>query len=534
MVFLIGLGAAWDIGSFLALCYFQVVHPHWIDSLKKPIGLSWFAVPLLLGLLGAILGIAGRLPGTEPLSTRETKDNKSPSSPLPVAIASFILALLSLALGPLSAIPAVLCGWFAISKLRNACNDHRARQLARSGLAIACIALSVQIPIIVIGCRAYHCHQIEKEYPLKVKNRTSNFAKFRTSKIPSEMARSVLGPLIPENSAVGIVVGITGRTGRSIFSCGDPNFDGNTMFEIGSVTKVFTGTILATMIQDGLIRESDPIGKFVPQNGVSSNPALQEIKVSHLATHTAGLPGLPNNVSKARMTFFGLTRWGDPYHGYPADRLYEAIRTAAPKTTPGKTMSYSNFGMGLLGQILADLEHTDYERLLLKRVCDKLNMQRTRIHLSSQLSKDLASGHLQNGEPASNWDLGALAGAGGIKSCINDLLIFVEEHLSPTNEALAGPIQMTMTPRHQASTNTAVGLAWFRMQRDNQTIWFHNGGTGGYSAFVGIDKDAGIGLVVLANACFANELTGASFEFLSLLAKNRQTQEPKTDEGNVQ
>jgi len=72
------------------------------------------------------------------------------------------------------------------------------------------------------------------------------------------------------------------------------------------------------------------------------------------------------------------------------------------------------------------------------------------------------------------------------------------------------------------------------MQRDNQTIWFHNGGTGGYSSFVGIDKDADIGLVVLANACFANELTRASFDFLSLLAKNGQTQKPKTDEGGVQ
>lgn len=297
--------------------------------------------------------------------------------------------------------------------------------------------------------------------------------------------------------AVGIVVGILEPTGRRIITYGaavkngGPPLDGDTVFEIGSVTKVFTSLLLADAASRGEVSLTDPITKHLPSS-VAVPSRGRAITLADLASHVSGLPRLPTNVAPKDAS--------NPYADYTVENLYQFLSTYQPTRDAGASYEYSNLGAGLLGHLLTRRVGMDYESLVKARITGPLGMTSTGVTLSAAARARLAAGYDASLSPASNWDLPTLAGAGALRSTANDMLTFLEAFLAYRKTALAAAMTEMVKPRAPAGPNLQIGLAWHISTANGKTIVWHNGGTGGYRSFVAFDPAARTGVVVLANA----------------------------------
>lgn len=299
--------------------------------------------------------------------------------------------------------------------------------------------------------------------------------------------------------SVGIVVGLIDDKGTRVITYGRPSkdskqaLDGNSVFEIGSVTKVFTSTLLADMVERGEVSLSDPISKYLPKTVKTPTRDGKEITLFDLATQTSGLPRLPTN--------FKPKDPRNPYADYSVDQMYEFLSGYTLTRGIGEKYEYSNVGVGLLGHILALRAGTDYETLVRKRIAEPLKMADTKIKLTPAMSARLATGHGPMLLPVANWDLPTLAGAGALRSTVNDMLKFVAANLGLKKS----PLLASMQKAHQFQRDTgiadlSIGLGWHILKKfDTELVW-HNGGTGGYHSFIGFDKKNRKGVVVLSNA----------------------------------
>jgi CubicO group peptidase (beta-lactamase class C family) len=312
--------------------------------------------------------------------------------------------------------------------------------------------------------------------------------------------RAILGDRVDRaKQSVGIVVGLIDDQGRLVIGhgrCGpdkEAQPDGDTVFEIGSVTKVFTATLLADMVRDGKLALQDPVQKFLPESVRVPVRGDKQITLYHLTTHTSGLPRMPSNFAPADP--------GNPYADYSVQQMYEFLEGHELARDPGEEAEYSNFGAGLLGHALALQAGTDYETLVRKRISAPLGMTDTTITLSPAQRKRLARGHDGSLTPVSNWDIPTLAGAGALRSTVNDLLKFVAANLGLVDSKLSPVLQETHAPREDfGSAGARIGLGWIVINEHDRTIHWHNGGTGGYHSFVGLDMERRRGVVVLSNA----------------------------------
>jgi len=314
---------------------------------------------------------------------------------------------------------------------------------------------------------------------------------------------------MPKDTLIGIVVGTLVDGKKTIRTYGNAKFDGDTVFEIGSVTKVFTSLALATLVDEGAVKLSDPIQKYLPPDVSAPTKNGKKIRLVHLATHTSGLPRLPPNMTRLRLLF----QSDDPYASFTTQRLYEAVRRTKLDAEPGKQCVYSNYGVGLLGHLLTRVAKTDYESLIKQRICKPLGMSDTVLRLTDDTRARLAPGHSALGIRTSNWGFDALAGCGGIRSTANDLLVFVNECISPTHEKLAKPIESALAKRHKMPPGeTEIGLGWILTNLADVDMCWHNGGTGGYASFVGMVRPARIGVVILCNAGLSGHITQMGFK----------------------
>ncbi len=330
---------------------------------------------------------------------------------------------------------------------------------------------------------------------------------------PTELKRKVdalAQPLIEEGKAVGLAIGILDPGGTHVFGYGkvsktaDQAPDGDTVFEIGSVTKVFSALALSDMVEHKLVAFEDPIHKFLPDAVLTAEPGDHPITLLDLATHTSGLPRIPGN-----LVLHAIVNPGNPYARYTVDDLYKFLSKHPLSRKPDREVSYSNLGMGLLGHLLARHAGTSYEDLVVQRVCLRLGMKDTRIELSDELKARLAQGHNAAGKPMPNWDFLALAGAGALRSTANDMLLFLSANVGMTETPLSAAIEATHRPRYELGDSGGhIALGW-GIQPDGKVFW-HNGQTGGYHTFVCFDKQRNIGVVVLANsAVFAIDQLGS-------------------------
>jgi CubicO group peptidase (beta-lactamase class C family) len=297
---------------------------------------------------------------------------------------------------------------------------------------------------------------------------------------------------VPVEGRAGVVIGLLEPGGTSrVVTAADVPYDGRTLFEIGSITKVLTGILLADMAERGEVRLDDPIAQFLPQGTRVPSRNGKHIRLVDLATHSSGLPRMPSN--------FAVDP-SNPGAGYPAERLYEFLRGHTLTRDIGERADYSNLGVGLLAHALALHAGTSYEALVTERILEPLGMTSTRIVLTPADRERLAPGHSSAGRVAPDWPITALAGAGALRSTADDMLKFLAANIHPPDNAVGRAIRAAQIARATFNESTRLGLLWLiHTTRFGRTVVWHNGGTAGYRAYIGFDPDRRIGVVVLAN-----------------------------------
>ena len=294
------------------------------------------------------------------------------------------------------------------------------------------------------------------------------------------------------------VVGVIEPGGRRVVAAGSAGenrgeADGDTVFEIGSITKIFTSLLLADMVEDGEAALDYPVEKYLPsQTGMPKRNGVS-ITLQDLAQHRSSLPRLPDNLNSSAVDF------RNPYAHYSVEQLYAFLSGYELPRDIGSEFEYSNLGAGLLGHALSLRAGMDYETLVRTRICSPLGMQSTAISLSADMQSRLAIGHDGWFDPTPNWDLPTFAGAGALRSTANDMLSFLAAQLGCTETCLAKAVAATRSRWTLAGIGMEIGLGWFKKPKEGSEVVWHNGGTGGYRSFVGFDPKARAGVVVLAN-----------------------------------
>jgi CubicO group peptidase (beta-lactamase class C family) len=298
------------------------------------------------------------------------------------------------------------------------------------------------------------------------------------------------------HNGVGIVVGVIEPAGRRVVAYGRRGFadarevDGDTVFQIGSVTKVFTTLVLADMVLRGEVALNDPASMYLPP-GVDIAKRGQPITLLDLATHTSGLPSMPTN--------FALDGEPDPYEAYSVEQLHEFLSSHQLEREPGTKWQYSNLGVALLGRLLARRAGMGYEALVAERVLEPLAMGSTAITLKPDLSQRLAPGHDRYLKPVDTWDLVTLPGSGALRSTVNDLLTFLAANLGYEDAPLKAAIEYQRSVRVSAN-GASQALGWLVVTIGDVEVIGHDGGKEGYRAGVIFSEEPRAGVVVLANA----------------------------------
>jgi len=303
---------------------------------------------------------------------------------------------------------------------------------------------------------------------------------------------------VDDDRAVGIVLGVIEADGTTrIVSHGDagPNarpLGEKSVFEIGSITKVFTGILLADMAARGEVSLSDPVAKYLPDGNTMPSRGGREITLLDLSTHHSALPRLPDNMSPENDA--------NPYADYTVAQMYEFLSSYKLRRDIGSEYEYSNLAVGLLGHVLARVGGGSYEDVLSERVLEPLGMHRTGIALDQDMQAWMAKGHDQHGNVVPLWDLPTFAGAGALRSDITDMLSFLAANTGSTESQLERSMRDSHAVREGINKRLAVALNWHVQNVGDETVLWHNGGTAGFRAFIGFDPDKGVGAVVLTNS----------------------------------
>jgi serine-type D-Ala-D-Ala carboxypeptidase/endopeptidase len=297
-----------------------------------------------------------------------------------------------------------------------------------------------------------------------------------------------------------LVFGVVDGDKSEVVACGklddDKAPDGNTVYEIGSVTKTFTATLLAKAVLSGRVALDTPVAQLLPDFKIPSRGG-KEITLGDLATQRSGLPQeASGNYDAAKLKAF-LAR-------------YELPRD------PGASYEYSNMGFALLGYALAQLEHTTYGALTDKEILKPLGMTMSGTVVTEPMRSHLAPGHDATGKAANNLNVDALVGAGAIRSTANDMLRYLEANVGVDRSPLTPEMKLAQRPRSDMAKTMRIGLAWITT---NRGIVWHNGMTAGHRSFLGFTADGRRGVVILANtAADADDLGFATLDANAPLA----------------
>ena len=313
-----------------------------------------------------------------------------------------------------------------------------------------------------------------------------------------EAVRDILANRVALGRNPGIVVGLLDKNGPRVVVAGSSGregvvLDGNTVFEIGSATKVFTATILEDLVARGEVSFDDPVAQFLPAHVTLPTEYGRQITLLDLATHRSGLPRMPLNFFPEDLR--------NPYADYTVEEMYVFLSDYQLPRGIGAEWEYSNLGMGLLGHALSIKAGMTYERLVRARILDPLGMGDTGIHLAPPVGAPLAQGHNALAEPTPFWDFPTLTGAGGLQSTTNDMLLFLAANIVDTGPSICEVLSSTHEIRTpNIAANLSMALGWLVSQRfpDRPILW-HNGGTGGFHSFIGMDHRGHRAVVVLTN-----------------------------------
>lgn len=338
-----------------------------------------------------------------------------------------------------------------------------------------------------------------------------NFA-FSQQNLPEDVAKSIQARITNGHSP-SIAVGIIDKDGPKYYCFGTKTVGGqpvneHTIYEIGSISKTFTGILLAQMALEGQLKTDDPAQKHLPATVILPTRDGKQITLGHLSDHTSGLARMPTN--------FTPKDPANPYADYTVDQMYAFLKGYALQRDIGAQYEYSNLAQGLLGHILSLKAGSSYEALMIARIARPLGMKETKITLNKKMKQNLATGYSQ-GVQVSNWDIPTLAGAGAIRSSLHDMLRYLAANMGLKKSKLYPAMQLSHQVRHDKAGNNRVGLAWHIKKGAAGDVIWHNGGTGGYRTFAGFVKETGKGVVVLTNSSKGADDIG--FRLLDPVAK---------------
>jgi D-alanyl-D-alanine-carboxypeptidase/D-alanyl-D-alanine-endopeptidase len=311
----------------------------------------------------------------------------------------------------------------------------------------------------------------------------------------SDFIRRILVDRVDERRlSLGMVIGITEAKSHSVVSygCRDTRTGGpvneKTIFEIGSITKLFTAILLSDMANRGEVRLDEPVSELLPAGTRVPIRNGKAITLRDLASHYSGLPRVPTDLGRRDHA-------DDPYAAYTAEKLYQFLATHELIRTPGDSFEYSNLGVGLLGHALVlRAGAISYESLIRTRILDPLRMDDTVVAIPSRLTEDIACGHDDSLDPVSDWNFDVLAGAGAFRSNLSDLLRFMDA-LCDQGSPISSTTGLLMTPRDRG------GLELGPPHPNGGIAISHSGGTGGFRSFLRCIPEWNRGVAVLSNTC---------------------------------
>lgn len=310
--------------------------------------------------------------------------------------------------------------------------------------------------------------------------------------IPSNDAIRALLEQRMQHNGVGIVVGVIDSRGRQViangvYAKGDPRkLDGDTVFQLGSLTKPFTGLLLADMVVRGEVALDDPASKYFPA-GVQLAQKDRPITLRDLARHVSGLPSMPENMS--------VRGQPDPYEAYTEQQLWQFVSAWQPPRAAGEGR-YSNLGFALLGRLLGRRAGIEYEPLLVQRVLGPLKMTSTAITVTDDMKRRLAPGHDRYLRPTGGWEMIAMPASGSLRSSANDLLKLMAAYLGLEATPLDRAIALQLEDGNGATRNVQA-LGW-TVAPSGVTV--KDGGKSGYRSAAAFNRRTRTAVVVLANA----------------------------------
>ena len=328
---------------------------------------------------------------------------------------------------------------------------------------------------------------------------------------------TLVAPVLKGHKGVGLVVGVR-RAGVSQVHdygkvetpAGERVPDGRTLFEIGSVTKTFTGVLLAEAVARGEVKLDDPITKHLPADLMLKPHAEGVPTLLDFATHRSGLPVQPPDLA---VTALLAGNPGNPYSGYDRAALAKTLAGLKPDA-PGQKGVYSNLGAGLLGHALVNAAKADsFNALVQERIAKPLKLRDTTEAPDGEQRSRLARGHDAAGDPVEPWDFASLGACGCLRSSADDLLRYAAANLGEDATPLTPALLAAQKPQRDEGGPRKIGLFWVRMPlpgRDDVLVW-HNGGTGGYRTMLLLLPATKTAVVVL---CAADR--GAAIDTLAL------------------
>lgn len=336
------------------------------------------------------------------------------------------------------------------------------------------------------------------------------------AEIPKQSIEQILKFAFEMSNAHGMIVGVVSGKESEIFSFGEIRQGsgikptGDTIWQIGSVSKALTGTIFAGMVHEGVVKLTDPLSDFVPKGLKVPNFESYPIRLVDLATHTSGLPGMAEEYLQRKDIDFER----NPFLKYDDKFLYNWLNSYQLKYRPGTRYEYSNLGFGLLGDILAKKAGLTFNELVHEYISIPLGLQDTTVVLTEEQKKRKATGYRRTGEELKDWSMSqAIQGSGGIFSTANDLIKIIRASLgqaNPVYEAVnrisqaAYVFQTALVNPHDMKIASAQCLGWELIYPavDLPNIVQKSGMTGGFSAWVMFVPGYDIGLCIIANKQF--------------------------------
>jgi D-alanyl-D-alanine-carboxypeptidase/D-alanyl-D-alanine-endopeptidase len=319
------------------------------------------------------------------------------------------------------------------------------------------------------------------------------------------------GELAPSTGA-GVSIAVYEHGNRRVFSYGAAKPD--SIYEIGSITKTFTGLMLAQMAVQGKVKLDEPVRELLPA-GTVAKPQGAEITLLDLATQRSGLPAMPDNISLANID--------QPYADYHAADLMAYMSKHGVANPARASSSFGALGFGLLGVALADREGSSYDALLKEEIAESLGLKDTTVALSAEQQSRMIAGHDQFHSAAKAWDADALAGAISIRSTAPDMLAYLEACLHPERvKPVAGSqggakitaaLRLALQSQGELTQGMRIALGWL-YQPETGNYW-HNGATAAYSSYAFFNPAGDYAAVVLLNGS-----PGVHGSFVELLGRH--------------